>query len=73
MSVASSVTRAQTLYLQTRLTLEAFIAVVNQARHLTQERFGTAGEPMGARGHQQCMAAFFSVLEGRLGDLGHDL
>jgi hypothetical protein len=71
--ISSSVTRVHNLHLQTQLSLAAFIAVVDQARRLTQERCGAAGEPIEARGRQQCMAAFFSVLEGLLGDLGHDL
>ena len=45
----------------------------NSLRRLTQERVGTAGDPIEARGRQQCMAAFFSEFEGLLGDLEHDL
>lgn len=67
--IASSVTRAQNLYLRTRLPLAAFIAILNQARHLTHERSGTAGEHTGACGRQHHMAAFFSVLEALLEDL----
>lgn len=54
---------------RTRLPLAAFIAILNQARHLTHERSGTAGELTGASGRQHHMVAFFSVLEALLEDL----
>lgn len=61
--LASSVSRAQNLYRESGLPLEAFIEQMYAARAVTKERSAAVRGQADEHGRKQRMAYWFSVLE----------
>ena len=64
--LTSSITRAQNLYRQSGLRLEAFVEVMYQARQVTKERSASVKTEPDATGRKQRMQYWFAILEDRL-------